>query len=773
MNCPHCMLETDADPCPRCGKEIIAPTRELPERIAARDLQDLREELRARKLEFLLPPQEPGEIGRLAGYRVIRLLAKGGMGMVFEAVDVQLDRAVALKVMAPHLSGDPDFRQRFMREARATAAINSDYIVTVHQVGQENDVLFLAMEFLNGEPLDKWMKSHPQPAIAEILRIGAGIARGLAAAHEKGHLHRDIKPSNIFVEEPGHRVKIFDFGITRPTRGGTHMTQIGMVLGTPGFMAPEQADGAEVDERCDLFSLGCVLHELTSGFPAFPGVSTAAILKAVAMKEPKPLELANPEVPPAFAKLVAQLLAKDPAKRPASAHQVAEALDAIRADVEGGSIQRRHPLLAWTRKPGVKKKLLWGSAAALAVALAVAGGFQGMFSRSKAETPSAPAAMVKPFSTAQGITDSEIVLGMSAAFSGPAAELGTNMRTGILTCIDSINDQGGIAGRKLRLVALDDGYEPARALENMKELDEKHKVFAFIGNVGTPTAEVAMPYATEKRMLFFGAYTGASLLRDDPPNRYVFNYRASYVEETEKIVQYLLEVRGFSPQQIAVFAQQDAYGDAGFEGVAKALRKKGWPQDKILRVGYVRNTADVDAAVTTLLKKPEIAAVVMVPTSRPAARFIQKMHDSGRPDLVFANVSFVNSRALAAELLPLGPKYTANVIVTQVVPHPEAGSSIVLETKELLAKYRPSEQLNFVSLEGYVATAVLVAALGRVRGELSTETVVASLESMHDFDLGLGSRLSYGPSDHQASHKVWGTMMDERGRFKILRDMSD
>ena len=392
---------------------------------------------------------------------------------------------------------------------------------------------------------------------------------------------------------------------------------------------------------------------------------------------------------------------------------------------------------------------------------------------SKRNDEASGSAAVVPFSVAQGVTDSEILLGMSAAFSGPNRELGRAMQTGILTYIDSINDQGGVLGRKLRLVALDDGYEPARALANMEELDQKNKVFAFIGNVGTPTAEVTMPYATGRKMLFFGAFTGTGLLRDDPPNRYVFNYRASYAQETESIVRYLLEVRQLQPAEIAVFAQEDGYGDSGFEGVARALRKKGWPKEKILRVGYARNTVEVGAAVAAILERPDLRAVVMVATYRPAARFIQEIRDAGRGDLVLANVSFVNSRALADELLEAGSQYVERLIVTEVVPHPGAGSSIALEAEERIRKYQPAEQLTFTSLEGYIATAILVEALQKVEQELSTETLVGALESMHEFDLGLGTKLSFGPSDHQASDRVWGTELDQTGQAKTLRDMDD
>src|SRR4029077_2313745 len=193
----------------------------------------------------------------------------------------------------------------------------------------------------------------------------------------------------------------------------------------------------------------------------------------------------------------------------------------------------------------------------------------------------------------------------------------------------------------------------------MKELYEKETIFAFVGNVGTPTAVVGLPYALERKMLFFGAFTGAGLLRSDPPDRYVFNYRASYAEETEATVQYLVKVRRLKPTQIAVFAQQDAYGDAGFAGVAKAIRSVGGDDSKILRLNYQRNTVDVDEAVAQLQahnsnkSRLPIRAVIMVPTYRAAAKFIEKTRDL-YPDMIYTSVSFVGSTALANELMLLG-----------------------------------------------------------------------------------------------------------------------
>jgi hypothetical protein len=175
-------------------------------------------------------------------------------------------------------------------------------------------------------------------------------------------------------------------------------------------------------------------------------------------------------------------------------------------------------------------------------------------------------------SAARGVTDSEIRFGISAPLTGPAKELGQNMKRGIEAAFNVANANGGVYGRQLRLVAADDGYEPTRTAVAMKELYEKNQVFGLVGNVGTPTAVVALPYALDRKMLFFGAFTGAGLLRNDPPDRYVFNYRASYAEETAAVVNYLVKVRRLLPEQIAVFAQQDAYGDSGFAGVEKAIR---------------------------------------------------------------------------------------------------------------------------------------------------------------------------------------------------------
>ena len=367
-----------------------------------------------------------------------------------------------------------------------------------------------------------------------------------------------------------------------------------------------------------------------------------------------------------------------------------------------------------------------------------------------------------------GVTDTEIVFGMSAPFSGPAKELGRGMKTGIDLAFAAANEAGGVNGRKLKLVALDDGYEPERTRTVMKDLADTRNVFGFIGNVGTPTAEVAVPFTLEKRMLFFGPFTGAGLLRRDPPDRYVFNFRASYAEETAATVKYLVDVRRILPDEIAVFAQQDGYGDAGFNGVAKMLRKYNRNPDRALRVGYKRNTSDVGEAVETLLKsRHPVRAVVMVATYKAAAKFIEKVK-AERPDIAFSNVSFVGSQALADELMMYGGKVAEGVIVTQVVPLPHSKATAVLKYQELLPKYSLGEKPDFVSLEGYLAAGLLIEGLKRAGPDFTTESLVDALEGMRGVDLGVGATMAFGMSEHQASHKVWGTMLDANGNFQTL-----
>jgi hypothetical protein len=275
---------------------------------------------------FLAPPIEAGEIGRLANYRVLRLLDKGGMGYVFHAEDISLCRPVALKVMKPNLDDDSQYAERFLREARIMAAIKHEHLVTIYQAGREGSVVYLAMELLEGEPLGSRLEREGACPADEAFRLGSAIASALAVIHARGLIHRDLKPENIWLEGPRAHVKILDFGLARFVEDDTRLTQPGTIMGTPCFMSPEQARGQEVDARSDLFSLGAVLYCVCTGRRPFEGTSTMAVLTALAVENPRPVYQLNRAIPRGLSDLVMQLLAKNPNDRPQSAEAVLQRL---------------------------------------------------------------------------------------------------------------------------------------------------------------------------------------------------------------------------------------------------------------------------------------------------------------------------------------------------------------------------------------------------------------------------------------------------------------
>lgn len=278
---------------------------------------------------FLAPAEGPNELGRLGPYLIRKLLGSGAMGMVFEAQDVHLKRLVALKVMKPSLAVHADFHRRFLREAQLAAAIDHEHIVTIYQVGEDRNVPYLAMKLLQGEALEDRLRRLGRLPVPEVLRIGREVAEGLAAAHAQGLVHRDIKPANIWLEEGRDRVKIVDFGLARGSGGDAHFTEAGAVIGTPSYMAPEQANGEEVDGRCDLFSLGTVLYRACTGQLPFEGKDTLSVLAALATKTPVPPHKLAPGLPRALSELVMRLLAKDRNDRPSSSREVVQAIEAI------------------------------------------------------------------------------------------------------------------------------------------------------------------------------------------------------------------------------------------------------------------------------------------------------------------------------------------------------------------------------------------------------------------------------------------------------------
>lgn len=353
-----------------------------------------------------------------------------------------------------------------------------------------------------------------------------------------------------------------------------------------------------------------------------------------------------------------------------------------------------------------------------------------------------------------GVSGSQILIGQSAPFTGPAAQLGIRLRMGIDAYLKSVNADGGVDGRSIKLVSLDDGYEPTRTVANTKQLIDTDQVFALLGYVGTPTTLAAKPLIDEAKIPLIGPFTGAIGLRE-PVDRYIFNIRASYNDETRAMVDTFLFL---GLKKVAVFYQDDAFGKAGLSGVTKALAAHGL---KPVATGTVkRNTVDIGAALKSILPtKPDL--IVEVGTYTEAAAFIKAARAQGYGGQ-FANVSFVGSEALAKALGPEGD----GVMITQVVPFPYSGATaLVREYQARMDAAGHKGDYDFTSLEGYIDAKVLVQGLRKAGKTLTRTALIDALNGMNADDLG-GFMVRFSPTDHSGSSYVDLTSITKSGKFR-------
>ncbi len=283
--------------------------------------------------QLLSPPTHPEMLGRIGRYEVERLIGSGGMGVVFKAFDTELNRPIAIKLLAPYLANSGPARKRFAREARAAAAVVHQHVVPIHNVETERDLPLIVMQYVSGESLQARIDREGSLELCEILRIGMQIAYGLSAAHQQGLVHRDIKPSNILLEEDVDRALISDFGLARAADDAS-LTRTGFHPGTPQYMSPEQASGQSIDARSDLFSMGSMLYTMCTGQPPFRAESSLSVMRRITDTEPRPIRELNPSVPDWLERLVAMLMAKHVDDRPKSAAFVAKLLQQCLAHIE-------------------------------------------------------------------------------------------------------------------------------------------------------------------------------------------------------------------------------------------------------------------------------------------------------------------------------------------------------------------------------------------------------------------------------------------------------
>ncbi len=370
------------------------------------------------------------------------------------------------------------------------------------------------------------------------------------------------------------------------------------------------------------------------------------------------------------------------------------------------------------------------------------------------DAPEVAGPLEDPEDTFIGISEDRILFGQSAAFSGPARELGINMRLGILAAFNEANERGGVHGRLLELQSLDDAYEPEDAIVMTRNLIEQQSVFALIGAVGTPTSRSATPIARAAEVPYIAPFTGAAFLRGSEWEN-IINLRASYAQETEEMVARLTSDLGIS--RISVLYQNDSFGRAGFRGAVAALARRDMEPTSIGI--YPRNTTAVKTALLDL-RQGDPEAVIMIGAYEPVARLISWARRTDM-DPVFMTVSFVGSNALAQELGPDG----AGVLVTQVVPFPEDDSLPVVNAYlEALANHDPEAEPGFVSLEGYLAGRLVIAALQECGAEVDRSCLLDQLIDHGDFDID-GFRLQYGDDDNQGSDEVFLTVIGSDGEY--------
>lgn len=352
----------------------------------------------------------------------------------------------------------------------------------------------------------------------------------------------------------------------------------------------------------------------------------------------------------------------------------------------------------------------------------------------------------------QGVLNDEILIGASSALSGYVGYLGTSYMHGALSYLNKINEEGGIYGRKIRVVSYDDRYEPSQTILNTQRLINKDKVFALFNYVGTPTAVKVIPIVESAKIPLVGLFTGANALRS-PVRHYIFNIRASYYQETEMAVKYFVD--NLKLTRIAVFYQADVYGIDGFEGAKIALRKR--ELEPVFSAAYIRGTMDVEKAAEDILASdPE--AIIMVGTYSPTAKFV-KLVKKDSPNMLFHSVSFVGPEEFAKDL----KGETDNVFVTQVVPPPKTSDYLegVLEFKEYLKESYPDDLPNLGAFEGFVNAKVLVEGLKRSGRDLNRENFIDSLESIKDFSFGVDATVNFSEGNHQGLNRIYFTSIKD------------
>lgn len=756
--CPVCRSEYQiGDTCPLDGSDLL-------------DREELATELTGSVIKGI--------------YRLHERLGAGGANLVFRATHLESDKTVAFKVLLT--TAGTAAAERFVKEGRILHALRQASIVQVQDTGYTpQGLLFYTMEYLDGEPLDRYLADRRPLAVDKVAALMAQICAGVHAAHLNHVVHRNLTPASILMV--GGEPRILSFGNGEVLdRGEADDDGVASVA----FAAPEVISGlGDASTASDIYSLGALFYFVLTGHAGYEGTGPG---KDPSRSSSIATEFESLGYPKGFADIGEMAMAVKPEKRFSSASELAQAID------RGGLLRKQEPVIPTPIVLDEPSKPMWeeeeeekpgwpdlfkrrdvligiGGVAVLLIAVLFWSILGPLLGNNDVEVavPSVAidakklAALSAP--PRQGVTPRSVRIGFSGALSGPLAELGQSFSRGLEAAVRSSNQEGGVAGRRIELVTLDDKNLPELAAKNARQLLDDDQVFAAVAASGPVAVSQTAAHFAGRRFVLFGAASGSAILRQPPARPHVFNFRASLQQELRALVSYLVKGRRARIQDLAVVVQADYWHDAEAAAFRDLLGEFGHPHPEshpiVVHPDY---TSRINRTFKELMRLvPEQSALIVVTSPEPAASLIARVRKQ-HPLLEIACVSTVGDQAFAEKLGDLAEEHAANVVVTQVVPHFLSGARVFERYRRDLKLAFPAQSIGFGSLEGYLVGRLLTEALHQAGQELNTARLVDLLENRGQIDLGFGNPCGFTPRDHQCLHRVWGTRLDVSGRAEVL-----
>ncbi len=676
-------------------------------------------------------PISPMEGQVLKGtFEVQSVLGRGGMGVVYKGIQRPIGRPVAIKILPKNLSHDPTLVTRFLREAKMLAELSHPNVISLFDFGRTDDgSFFLVTEFLDGQPLNEAIPAATGLSVQQTLHILRQIVAGLSAAHAKRILHRDLKPANIFLlHDEQQTVKLLDFGIAKSMDDATNqLTKVGSLLGTPGFMAPEQISGGEVSPRTDVYGLAALTTMMLTGRPPYIGPTATAVLAHQLRRPPDIIDWETLGKPATLDPVLRKALSIDAAIR-------YDNVEAFLSEIEKACLAPK----VQPRKSSKRIRILAASCLVLALGIGTLMGIGVL-----------PAPTVLSGTQIRGVDRKTILLGTSLPLTGSQERLGRGIRAGIQAAMQGANDRGGIHRRQLRLIALDDQSSPHRALRNMHELVEQRGVFAILGGASVEAAKAIGPISHDADLPVFGFMNGSSILRGSD-NSLVLNFGADFATQAQALIAHLQTKENISLEQMAIVAETSEMGDAVVEGWQAAHASQ--PGDAIVIRSEVGKSASLDIIKNIIEKK--ITAVVLVANVNETEEFSHQLAMLS-PKTILATLASADFELVFEALKKSNERRHVAIRNISISPPPTSSLPLVINYRKDLQQYFPEESPSYPSLYGYIAASITFQMMRHMPRSFKPEQVRAYIKHPSVDDIGLIPAIRFDPDRRALIAKSW------------------